>query len=636
MVRILSTLFVVASAVSFAQAPKPLKPLTAPREATVKVVWFKGKGESASGGTSTMQVRLSPNKSREASVGVLEEFSGGAGDQWRSATWQAAIGASAFNRVPMSDYEFLVRVGGHIDGPSAGLLTTAAFIALQRGKALKPNTTMTGTINPDGTSGPVGGIVQKMRGAAADGLTRFGFPIGSREQLDTATGQRVDLLALARELKLEAKELRTIGDAYEFLTGEALPPGEPLPESEMEFSIEESAAMKLILQQAESSYSKLLDEALSWLKQAEAVDPAWTKRELEALRTFDAKTKDLLGKGDLTGAYWQRANGNIRLITTMAHIRFWMAWRDGDFAEIARQLNHAKGVFAEIDLVAKEVDARFTAGTLVNDLLASDVLEDAYAPLVLAARNEPKRAKLASLFAAMKEVPEDQKARKELFSLTSRVLQDAAKMRAHTENARRFADAWASTRPTTGAVVKTKGIISKKSGAALYASGTASLVYLDALVTSSIGAQAGLSESAQREAFAQLDGLYEDALTLRDLLNLQVGSDRLRFVIAYSLHFITATLTNKYYALGASPPDKNGGTTVENTRALAAQLDLARQGVLESCQGARALGWIPFMAKLRFASAQAGREGDDGSKLDALHGFWLARFWCDAAQGRYR
>lgn len=173
----------------------------------------------------------------------------------------------------------------------------------------------------------------------------------------------------------------------------------------------------------------------------------------------------------------------MRLITTMAHIRFWMAWRDGDFAEIARQLNHAKGVFAEIDLVAKEVDARFTAGTLVNDLLASDVLEDAYSPLVLAARNEPKRAKLASLFAAMKEVPEDQKARKELSSLTSHVLQDAAKMRGHTENARRFADAWASTRPTTGAVVKTKGIISKKSGAALYASGTASLVYLDALVT---------------------------------------------------------------------------------------------------------------------------------------------------------
>lgn len=168
--RLLSIIVIATSAVSLGQ---PLKPLTAPREATVKVVWFKGKGENATSGTSAMKVRLAPNKSREASVGVMEEFAGGAGDQWRMTTWQAAIGASAFNRVPMTDYEFLVRVGGHIDGPSAGLLTTATFVALQRGKALKPATTMTGTINPDGSSGPVGGIVQKMKGAAADGITRF-------------------------------------------------------------------------------------------------------------------------------------------------------------------------------------------------------------------------------------------------------------------------------------------------------------------------------------------------------------------------------------------------------------------------------------------------------------------------------
>ncbi|MCU0699125.1 MAG: hypothetical protein MUC96_21680 [Myxococcaceae bacterium] len=634
--RLLSTLVVISSAVSFGQSNKPLKPLTAPREATVKVVWFKGKGENASGGTSTMKVRLSPNKSQEASVGVMEEFSGGAGDQWRTATWQAAIGASAFNRVPMTDYEFLVRVGGHIDGPSAGLLTTATFIALQRGKALKPNTTMTGTINPDGSSGPVGGIVQKMRGAAADGITRFGFPIGGREQLDIATGERVDLLALARELKLEAKELRTINEAYEFLTGEALPPAQPLPESEMEFTIDEAAAFKLILQQAESSYAKLLDEALPWIKQARAVDPEWTEREIASLTSFEEKSKAFASKGDLTSAYWQRVGGNTRLTTSMAYIRFWMAWRAGEYGEISRQLNRARGVFSEVDLLAKEVDSKFAAGSLVNDLLAADVLEDGYGLLSVAARDEAMRAKLVSIFDELKAAPEDPKLRNQLFNTTARILTAASRARSGTENARRFADAWAGTRPTSGGVVKSRGIISKKSETALYSSGTATLAYLDALVTSSIGAQAGLSEEAQREAFAQVDSSYQDALTLRELLQLKVGSDRLRFVIAYRLHFVTAALSNQYYALNGSPPDKNGEVTVENTRALALQLDLARQGVLESCQSAKQLGWIPFMAKTRFATGVADREGNDASKLNALQEFWLARFWCDAVQGRYR
>ncbi|MDP3236298.1 MAG: S16 family serine protease [Myxococcales bacterium] len=634
--RLLSTLIVVTSALSLGQPHKPLKPLTAPREATVKVVWFKGKGENATGGTSGMKVRLAPNKSGEASVGVMEEFAGSAGDQWRMATWQAAIGASAFNRVPMTDYEFLVRVGGHIDGPSAGLLTTATFVALQRGKALKPNTTMTGTINPDGSSGPVGGIAQKMRGAAADGITRFGFPIGGREQLDVATGERVDLLALARELKLEAKELRTINEAYEFLTGEALPAGQPLAESEMEFSVDEAAAVKLILQQAETSYSRLVDEALPWLKQAEAVDAAWTKQQLEELGTIDKKVKSLSAKGDLAGAYWQRADGIDRLIVNIAYIRFWMAWREGDFGEITRQLSRAKGVFSEIELLAKEVDSKFAAGTLVNDLFASDVLEDGFSALVVAARDEATRAQLAAIFSELKAVPEDTKQRNQLFGLTARVLKGASRIRGNTENARRFADAWAGTRPTTGAVVKAKGIISKKSETALYASGIASLAYLDALVTSSIGAKAGLSESEQRAAFAQLDAAYQDALTLRDLLKLQVGSDRLRFVIAYRMHFLAASLNNQYYALGASPPEQNGSITVENTRALATQLDLARQGVLESCQSAKQLGWVPFMAKVHFSWAVTRREGDDASKLYALQEFWLARFWCDAVQGRYR
>lgn len=632
--RLLSVVaFISASA--FAQAPASPKLLSTPREATVKAVFVKGRGKVATGGTTVMRVRLSPNKTGQNSVGVMEEFSGGAGDQWRTATWQAAIAASAFNRVSLSDYEFLVRVGGHIDGPSAGLLTAATFIALQRGKAIKPNTTMTGTINPDGSSGPVGGIVQKMRGAAADGVTRFGFPIGGRDQLDAATGERVDLLALARELKIEAKELRTINEAYEFLTGESRAPSAALSESDLELSVEEAAAMKLMLEQANAAYAKLVDELLPWLKQAESVDAAFAQRQAAAVAPFNDEVKRLVSKGDLIDAYWVRGESIKQVTNRIAYIRCWLAWRTTDFAELARQLTRAGDAVAEIELLTKEIDASFPAGSLVNDLLAADLLEDAYAPLSSAMRDEPDRRKLLALVQDPRSLPSDPEAQRTIFNRLARILQDAAQVRPHVENARRFADAWAKVRPSNGLVSKAKGIISKRSETALYASGTSSLDYLDALVTSSIG-QAGLSPSAQRQAFGELDGDYSHAVLLRNMLDAKIGSDRLRFVLAYRLHFIAAGLSNRYYSLESTPPTKTGTITVNNTRALAAQLDLGRQRVLESCHGAQEQGWIPFMAKVRFMSARSKREDKDVDKLSALEELWLAKFWCDAAQSSYR
>lgn len=56
------------------------------REATVDFVYFTGtpKTESARGGTAPATMRVEPNRSNSAAVGVIEEFAGGSGAQWRS------------------------------------------------------------------------------------------------------------------------------------------------------------------------------------------------------------------------------------------------------------------------------------------------------------------------------------------------------------------------------------------------------------------------------------------------------------------------------------------------------------------------------------------------------------------------
>ena len=65
-----------------------------------------------------------------------------------------------------------------IEGPSAGAALTIATIAALQNKTLRPNVMITGTINPDGTIGQVGSIIEKATAAKETGATIFLVPSG--------------------------------------------------------------------------------------------------------------------------------------------------------------------------------------------------------------------------------------------------------------------------------------------------------------------------------------------------------------------------------------------------------------------------------------------------------------------------
>ena len=65
-----------------------------------------------------------------------------------------------------------------IDGPSAGAATTVATIAALNNKIVKRDVIITGTINEDGSIGPVGGIFQKALAASEAGAELFLVPNG--------------------------------------------------------------------------------------------------------------------------------------------------------------------------------------------------------------------------------------------------------------------------------------------------------------------------------------------------------------------------------------------------------------------------------------------------------------------------
>ncbi|MFT3706653.1 MAG: hypothetical protein QM817_03205 [Archangium sp.] len=577
-----------------------------------------------------MKLRISPNPSHQPSVGVMEEFSGGAGAQWRTAVWQAAFAASTFNKVSLNDYEFLVRVGGHIDGPSAGLLMSASFAALQRGQAIRPRTTMTGTINPDGSAGPVGGIVQKMRGAAAQGFKRFGFPSGARTQIDVTTGEQVDLLALAQELNIEAKELHTLGEAYEFLSGEAVVEGALLAESDMEFTIEESKMFRIAIERAEADGLRAMQDVEALLGQLEATDAKFVKTESTTIERKWSRAKADVSSGRLVSGYFGLASTAQYAHETASLARVLLPWRKGDYDSVAATLALNAGTVRSLELLSQDIDTQYAPGSVLNDAYAFDILEDVASALMRAVELDSKRADLIAAVRALK-TNSSAKDRDSVFRQVRSFAIARGTIESNVENARRFAAAYASVRP----VASRATAFDAASGArALYGSGSASLAYFDALVTAPEGAAAGLTLDVARSRLIKFDATYAESLERQRFLSLDIGSPRVRFVFAYLLHFSAAWLSNKYYSLDASTRD--GVTTVSSPRALTLQFDVARSAALRSCNEAAQAGWIPPMARIRYGSAVENREGDDAAKLNALSNFWLAKFWCDYVSGRVR
>ena len=198
--------------------------VTATREfprVRVGALWY---GKAADGSIQAGVTPVTVAASRDdPSTPLLIDTGGlraaGAGPMWTAATAVAEIQAVLIAGVDPRDVQVTYSLQEAIDGPSAGALLSAASLASIRGTPLEPRTTMTGTVLPDGSIGPVGGISDKLRAAAAAGYTRVLVPIGP--STDLRTGRPVDLVALGRTLGVEVVPVSDVPQAFGYLTGTA-------------------------------------------------------------------------------------------------------------------------------------------------------------------------------------------------------------------------------------------------------------------------------------------------------------------------------------------------------------------------------------------------------------------------------
>jgi uncharacterized protein len=157
-------------------------------------------------------------------------------DMQASARLAAQVAGQVLG-VDMDKYDIFIQIRADspiIGGPSAGGTMTVGIIAALKGWKLREDVMMTGMINPDGTIGPVGGILEKASAAYSVGAKLFLIPSGQRIQVVQHTEQKqvgpliqitsktekVDVVEYAKERwGLEVKEVKDIYEAVFYFTG---------------------------------------------------------------------------------------------------------------------------------------------------------------------------------------------------------------------------------------------------------------------------------------------------------------------------------------------------------------------------------------------------------------------------------
>ncbi len=118
-----------------------------------------------------------------------------------------------------------------IEGQSAGAALTVATIAALENKTVNQDVIITGTINPDGGIGPIGGVFAKAKAAKDVGATLFLVPEGQGIQVNyiperkcekvgpmtfCSTEYKQEKIDISNDIGIAVKEVSNIQDALKY------------------------------------------------------------------------------------------------------------------------------------------------------------------------------------------------------------------------------------------------------------------------------------------------------------------------------------------------------------------------------------------------------------------------------------
>lgn len=585
------------------------------------------------GNTTPALVTVEDNDTDRIRVGVLEGSALQLSGQWRTSVWLAALQASLALDRPLSDWIVWVeaiRNGERFDGPSAGGLLTAGILAGMTGQKANPRFTMTGTINPDGTIGPVGGIPQKFQAAIRAGKTTLGYPMGQQIVWDIVANREMDIRAMAQN-GIEVVEIPDVEAAYGYLTGVTLVQPKPVAPAEMTLPPKIESALRMQCQQWLASTETTFGDfnALG----LEEPDLAQRWREVE---TLYAETKRFLDDGEVAAAYALANQLFIDADTAYLRGRVVQHVRAGRFQEAN---NFTQSVIDNVDKRLAETSGKMKSALAksANDLAS---LAAAFEALGSAVRHffrgfdlrKQNQAKIDTILAGLRAgrlKPTPELAR-ELIELLDHALVEVAAANVHNFVAGQNLDFRPDVRPNAREIPASRV---QRLGQLLHTAGNANISYFEQTTLTEIARAHGVTLDVVKANFGDPTYrlLHDDIRATAEVAFMSIVGegptlDMVRLAGALSAYVDAAVLIAKYYSLEGVTNDRGEIQSLGRGHVLPRMLELAEtKARIHAARAKKLAGEIPVAARMAY---QIGRSWQMApsipARMQALQQFWRA------------
>jgi len=601
----------------------------------VDFLWVKRArpGRAWQGGSSRALVKVEKSDSG-MHVGVFESKPGGTGDLWRAATWIAAVTGTLTVFKNPQDYRFTIEtetLSGRVDGPSAGGLFAVAVMAALSGDAFDPAATMTGTVNPDGTVGPVGGLVQKVKAAGKAGKRRFCYPAGQRQEKDELTGETLDIVLLAEELGVEAVEVEDLRQAYVCLVRKKLERTKPARLGQMALS---GDTFELVRKNTESWLTKASEAYVTSrkLSEVERFEPLWKK----AMEEYEA-ARALLKDGLVAAAYRKAALSYVESRAILLTAAMADRLSEGDQMEALK-------IFSAIEEDAdRQVDEVFAALTqeAPENVGSAIALLDAYeAAITSVVSRDFARARYVEVLRKMKEALRKGETSGKMVSLFDQLRAPLRELAWVEVNVRRALDSLELMEAQNGGD-STRLLRIEEVALVFQGAASANIEYFDATIVKEMAEQARKPMEAAIAMLLQEEPNYRTAqynLKLPESGQMGYAATGLPLSLAklagaLSSFFASSALVAKFHSIGVKLDSSGNAVAVEREQALTTTLGLAEEKARENAALAlEHAGAIPESACIAYQIGVVLTNGSNcQDRLDALEYFWRSSTWSQVA-----
>jgi hypothetical protein len=579
----------------------------APEKSVTVPALYATSGPDPSGGVNKVPIRLTTNNSKDFKVGFTEDEVAGTGDQWRAAGWNAATVATLLTGAPLQGVEVTFDVKGEIDGPSAGALMTVGTMALIRGDKIKKDIAMTGTVNPDGTVGPVGSIPFKIVGAGEAGYKRVLVPAGQRN-FTLGDGTSVDLVDVGRENGVEVTEVADVYAAYKEFTGKQIP--RPSPAANTDLSPKVYDKLDALVAGWQAEYSSSAGEFNALDPAVQATVSGLASGAAEAADKADNLAQEGLQAGAYNEAVLAAAQANAAVKTGQALQIFFTQGAGAFISQIQSSAAISDKVDAELKKLEtdspktlSEATGLIDAYSLVWDAAAvSSYAEDQFA----AANSATTQEEVLTLL------------------VTGAVLEEIAGTQVEAaDQVQQLSASLPGPKLNKNLDVEVVSDFFRKAA-------EANLNAFDSLFIASNAERLGVDDATFKNAFAGIDTDYLLALSGSNIgasINQRVKGKNAAYAklgAATALFSRSAGLIGKYYSFSAITDEEFNVVGVAHDRALISALEFSKD------QAAGAIGVLrknkvePASVAGSYEGGNVAREGTVSDKFDALTAYWTA------------